>query len=195
MTRRQKIDAINMKMLERGELAQSLTFASDNYIDSIYNELFDGNTHVIYHGSSVIVEKPEVRIARKTKDFGQGFYCTSIESQAARWATRRKDGVVSAYKYSANQSLRFLSFPKMTEEWLDFIIRCRLERVHEYDIVEGPMADDEVFLSVQDYMSGEISRAAFWELIKFRYPTHQISFHTAAALETLVYLGHEVIKR
>lgn len=34
---------------------------------------------------------------------------------------------------------------------------------------------------------GKISRAAFWELAKFKKPTHQISFHTARALETLIF--------
>ena len=34
-------------------------------------------------------------------------------------------------------------------------------------------------------MDGKISRAAFWELAKFKYPTHQISFHTISALDTL----------
>ena len=54
-----------------------------------------------------------------------------------------------------------------------------------YDVVEGPMADDTIFNYVQSFLDGEISRAAFWELAKFKYPTHQISFHTARALAAL----------
>lgn len=39
----------------------------------------------------------------------------------------------------------------------------------------------------------KISRAAFWELARFKKPTHQISFHTAKALTTLEFLkGYEV---
>ena len=30
----------------------------------------------IYHGSTVIVEKPEIRIEKFNKDFYFGFYCT-----------------------------------------------------------------------------------------------------------------------
>lgn len=32
---------------------------------------------------------------------------------------------------------------------------------------------------------GKITRSAFWELVKFKKPTHQISFHTERALKTL----------
>lgn len=42
----------------------------------------------IYHGSSQIVEMPEIRIAKFNKDFYFGFYCTIMEKQAERWATR-----------------------------------------------------------------------------------------------------------
>ena len=81
-----------------------------------------------------------------------------------------------------------LKFEKMTEEWLDFIAACRVGRAHDYDIVEGPMADDTIFNYVQGFIDGKYSRAAFWELAKFKYPTHQISFHTARALTALKFL-------
>ena len=55
------------------------------------------------------------------------------------------------------------------------------------------MADDTIFNFVQDFVDEKISRAAFWELARFKKPTHQISFHTARALTTLEFLkGYEV---
>ena len=81
----------------------------------------------------------------------------------------------------------------MTEKWLDFIIACRNGASHSYDIVEGPTADDSIFNYVQNFMDGKISRAAFWELVKFNHPTHQISFHTISALDTLDFIGSEVV--
>lgn len=70
---------------------------------------------------------------------------------------------------------------------------CRTEKSHDYDIVEGPMADDTIFNYVQNFVDGKISREAFWNLAKFKKPTHQISFHTARALTTLKFLkGSEV---
>ena len=41
---------------------------------------------------------------------------------------------------------------------------------------------------LQNYVDGKISRVAFWELAKFKKPTHQISFHTAKALTTLQFI-------
>ncbi len=61
------------------------------------------------------------------------------------------------------------------------------------DIVEGPMADDTIYNYIQNFIDGKISRAAFWELAKFKYPTHQISFHTISALDTLNFLGSEEV--
>ena len=81
----------------------------------------------------------------------------------------------------------------MTEEWLDFIVACRRGNPHAYDIVEGPMADDTIYNYIQNYMDGKISRAAFWELARFKYPTHQISFHSVQALDTLDFVGSEVV--
>ena len=149
---------------------------------------------VLYHGSKQIVEYPEIRKAKFNKDFYFGFYCTRYEEQAKRWAARYgENGYLNKYEYVPDNNLRYKVFDKMTEEWLDFIVACRSGKSHTYDIVEGPMADDTIYNYVQNYMDGKISRAAFWELAKFKYPTHQISFHTISALDTLKYIGTEVV--
>ena len=101
---------------------------------------------ILYHGSKEVVEYPEIRKARFNKDFYFGFYCTNIEKQAERWAIRYgKKGYINKYEYTENQRLNILKFDKMTEEWLDFIISCRKGQAHQYDIVEGPMADDTIY--------------------------------------------------
>ena len=64
---------------------------------------------------------------------------------------------------------------------------------HNYDIVEGPMADNQIWDYVEDYIAGKISKAAFWELVKFKYPTHQIAFCTEKALRTLTFEGSTTI--
>lgn len=141
----------------------------------------------LYHGSIQIVEKPEIRISRFNKDFYFGFYCTSIEEQAIRWATRFGSGYINVYEYVENANLKTLRFEKMTDEWLDFIVACRNGKAHDYDIVEGPMADDTIFNYVQSFIDGQITREAFWNLAKFKYPTHQICFNTEKALATLTF--------
>ena len=79
----------------------------------------------------------------------------------------------------------------MSEEWLDFIIDCRSGKKHEFDIVIGAMADDQVYNYVTDLISGQITREAFWELAKFRHPTHQIVFCTEEALECIKFIEGE----
>ena len=149
---------------------------------------------ILYHGSGQIVEFPEIRKTKYTKDFSWGFYCTKSYEQAWRWAERRHaDGVVNVYSYVENPDLNILRFDEMTDEWLDFIASCRSGKVHNYDIVEGPMADDTIWNFVNDYLSGDISRAVFWEYAKFKHPTHQMSFHTLRALDCLTFERGELI--
>ena len=54
----------------------------------------------------------------------------------------------------------------MSDEWLDFVVDCRRGAEHDFDIVEGPMADDTIWDYVEDFMKGSISREAFWVLVK-----------------------------
>lgn len=146
------------------------------------------NGMILYHGSMELIEHPEIRIQKYHKDFYFGFYCTLFFEQAKRWATRFDGhGYLNEYLYLPNDHLKINHFPKMTEEWLDFIVACRMGKPHDYDIVEGPMANDTIFNYVQNFVDGKISREAFWALAKFKKPTHQISFHTTAALSTLTF--------
>ena len=148
----------------------------------------------IYHGSNVIVQNPKILINGYYKDFGYGFYCTNILKQAKRWAlTRKGASVLNYYSYTKNEKLKIRVFKEMSEDWLEFVVACRRGIEHNYDIVEGPMADDQVWDYVEQYAAGEISKTAFWELVKFRYPTHQIAFCTEAALTTLTFKGSEQI--
>ena len=89
-----------------------------------------------------------------------------------------------------NKELKVLSFPTMTEEWLDFVVDCRRGVPHGYDVVEGPMADDTIWDYVEDFIAGNITREAFWVLVKFKYPTHQLVFCTDQALQSLSYVNN-----
>lgn len=149
---------------------------------------------LLYHGSKEEVVYPEIRITRYTKDFSWGFYCTNNYQQAYRWADRRSAyGIVNIYRYVENPELKILRFPEMSDEWLDFIAKCRAGETHPYDIVERPMSDDTIWDYVNGFTSGQISREAFWALAKFKHPTHQISFHTANALRCLTFERSEHI--
>ena len=84
----------------------------------------------LYHASKQIVQYPEVRKAKYTKDFSWGFYCTNNIQQAIRWANRGAgDPVINYYEYEPNDSLKILKFPEMSDEWLDFIAQCRSHQI------------------------------------------------------------------
>ena len=146
---------------------------------------------IIYHGSYCKVEKPKIIGGKYTKDFGIGFYCTILGEQAEKWAKKYDTPTINMYEYNENSNLKIKNFTVMTEEWLDFIIKCRNGQKHEYDIVIGAMADDKVYNYITALMSGTITREAFWELAKFRHPTHQIAFCTEEALKCIKFIGVE----
>ena len=147
---------------------------------------------IVYHGSNVEVAVPRILQNGFYKDFGYGFYCTNYEKQAKRWAmTKKGESVINRSEYELCMDLKILSFDNMTDEWLDFVAKCRMGIEHNYDIVEGPMADDQIWNFVEGFIDGRIPRKAFWELVKFNYPTHQIVFCTEEALKTLTFKGSD----
>ncbi len=149
----------------------------------------------VHHGSYTKVDKPEIIVGKNTKDFGPGFYCTVIREQAERWAKRYGEGVVNTYTVRLESGLDILEFKSMTEEWLDFIIACRHGSPHEYDIVIGAMANDQIYNYIADYMDGVITREQFWAMARFKYPTHQINFCTPRALRCLEFVSAEKVTR
>lgn len=130
----------------------------------------------VYHGGFTAIEKPEILKSRFPKDFGEGFYCTKLETQAERWASRYDTAIVSIYEYTPNEMLNMLVFEEMTEKWLDFIVECRSGGKHNYDIVIGAMANDQIYNYISDFIEGILNREQFWVLAKFKQPTTKSVF-------------------
>lgn len=134
------------------------------------------------------MEHPDIRIRGYEKDFGYGFYCTQFEVQAKKWAlTKRGDHIVNVYDFDGGGDTKYKSFDTMTEEWLDFIVACRHGVRHDYDIVEGPMADDTIWNFIEDFLAGTLTREQFWALAKFKHPTHQMVFCTPKGLDSITF--------
>lgn len=149
----------------------------------------------VFHGGYCPINNPEIRKGKYAKDFGTGFYCTEIKEQAARWAKRYDMPIISVYDFELNYNLKILNFTEMTEDWLDFIVDCRNGISHDYDIVIGSMANDQVYNYISDYVNGVITREQFWVLAKFKHPTHQVSFCTPEALKCLTFKRSEEIDK
>lgn len=145
----------------------------------------------VYHGGYCPIKIPQIIEGKYAKDFGTGFYCTELKEQAERWAKRYDTPMVSIYNFEPNTGLKILHFAEMTEEWLDFIVSCRNGIKHNYDIVIGAMANDQIYNYISDYVSGVITREQFWVLAKFKHPTHQINFCTIESLKCLTFIKCE----
>ena len=149
---------------------------------------------IVYHGSNIVVEKPDVNHSFRPLDFGKGFYVTTVREQAVRWANRKAvvDGstpILNVYEMSEiPATLLKKSFPDDLEEWINFVCDCRdgkLEYV-KYDIIVGKVANDKVFRVVDMYHSGiwDLKRAL--EEIKV-YPSYdQIAFISQRAIDDLL---------
>lgn len=154
----------------------------------------------VYHGSYTKVEKIDMSQCRSHRDFGRGFYVTKIRRHAENWAMvigrrYKSKGVVSEFEYRENDFTRSICkikhFQAYDEEWLDFVVLNRnednREPAHNYDIVEGPVADDKVQNRIDAYLEGHISKADFLEELKYHEETHQLCFCTLNSLQTLSY--------
>ena len=159
----------------------------------------------VYHGSYTEIRTIDFSFCHKKRDFGRGFYVTKLREQAEYWAIRRGDdndteGIVTEFKFDEfffdDEDLKVLRFEGYNDEWLDFVVLNRLntekQQVHDYDIVEGPVADDDIATRVYAYMKGKVSKKQFLKALTRKQPTHQICFCTTASLQALEYTDSRV---
>lgn len=161
----------------------------------------------VFHGSYTEIEAVDLSKCQSNKDFGKGFYVTKFRKQAEEWAeiigkVNGTTGVVTEFSFYerafTEESLKVLRFDKYNDEWFDFIILNRdlesLEQKHDYDIIEGPVADDKVQRRINRFLEGEITRADFFEqLTKYPEPSHQICFCTVNSLRMLKKVNYKSI--
>ena len=150
----------------------------------------------LYHGSTVIVKNPSIRQGRANTDFGKGFYTTIDYEQAARWAKIRREragggnAIVSVYNIDDNilkrNDLNIMQYNGATIEWLDFVVaNRRYAPIHDYDIVLGPVANDNLYATISMYENGELSAEAAIVQLKTHVLFNQVSFHTQTAIANL----------
>lgn len=149
----------------------------------------------LFHGSTVAVRKPSLRPGRPNADFGKGFYTTSNLEQAIRWAHIKQEreeaqrAIVSVYEFDESllesPDLKIRLFNGADEPWLYFVTDCRKSRKHDYDLVQGPVANDKVFTTVNLFESGVLSTEAAILQLKAYKTYDQLSFHTRRVMDEL----------
>jgi len=157
---------------------------------------------IVYHGSNMVVDQPQILQSERMLDFGTGFYTTSNKVQAIRWAERvadrrePKDQILSIYEFNldaAEHDLAIIRFNEPNGDWLDFVCANRSGREipKPYDIVFGPVADDKVYTVVQYYENGVYDKEDAIKRLKVEELFNQVLFHTEKSLTYCRFTGHE----
>ena len=150
---------------------------------------------LLYHGSNIVVTEPRLLTPSRPMDFGSGFYLTSDLEQARRWANRtvkrHHDGTPAISVFEVDlplpTELQVLRLDTPDEHWFDFVIgnRTVANFPNAYDIVIGPIANDQTILTFDLFMGGILTKeAAIAELMPQRL-AGQYTFRTPAALSLL----------
>lgn len=161
------------------------------YIEQIIRE--DLHRLTVFHGTVKFFENIDLKKSHNRRDFGMGFYTTILESQAKEWAyrlsLREKANKYYVYQYTfyENEQMKIKRFENLNKEWLEFIKRNRSEGGlrHDYDVVIGPVADDNTMETIQLYIANILTANEAIERLRFNKVNNQISFHTEKALESL----------
>ncbi|MDR3070672.1 MAG: DUF3990 domain-containing protein [Propionibacteriaceae bacterium] len=101
-----------------------------------------------FHGINQEFATPDLRKSRNRRDFGRGFYLTTLESQARGWALTMRDrfgglAIVNTYSFVRAESLLLKEFEGLTMDWLEMVKTNRLNggTSHDFDVVIGPVAN------------------------------------------------------
>ena len=159
---------------------------------------------ILYHGSNMTVDKPQLIKQNRYLDFGFGFYTTTNRDQALNFAqkvtNRRKTGAATLNKYSVDEDIAFrecdlLRFDGPDEKWLDFVAANRQGTYQgaQYDLIYGAVANDDVYRTLTLYMTGVLNKGQTLAALKIRNLFNQLVFTTEKSLSYLYFEGSEII--
>lgn len=162
---------------------------------------------ILYHGSNTEIDVISLEKCMPYKDFGRGFYTSPIQEHAWKMAMRTvrisKIGnpCLSVFNFDDtlfdDTSLKIKQFIKPDKEWARFVINNRNHNFVEiqnydnnvdakYDIVTGPVANDDIVALMDVFLSGLISDDILAKELTFRDLSNQISFHSEKAISFLI---------
>lgn len=144
---------------------------------------------LVYHSSDQCFESPDVLHSRDALDFGKGFYVTRLKEQADKYAKRfmklDKVAFLHVFEFTPDPKMKIKIFDSYDEEWLDFVCACRKgDQIYkQYDIIEGGVANDKVFQTVDLYLSGIYNKEQALQNLAYEMPNNQLCFITQEAID------------
>lgn len=151
---------------------------------------------ILYHGSNIAINKIDLSKSKPNKDFGQGFYLSDNESQAINMASFKSmqlggEPLVTRFEFDAeilnSTILRIKIYRDYSPEWAEFVLSNRDGiPVEQYDIVYGPIANDNIGIQIRKLKSGNIDKAEFLNMLKYvKGITFQYYFGSEDAIKYL----------
>ncbi len=144
---------------------------------------------LVYHSSDKCFDSPDVKHSRDALDFGKGFYVTRLKEQAEKYASRflrmGKDAYIHIFEFTPNSDMIIKSFDSYDEEWLEFVCNCRKGGVEykQYGIIEGGVANDKVFQTVDLYIEKVYNMEQALKNLAYEMPNNQLCFITQRAID------------
>lgn len=169
-------------------------------MEFIYREIRnDEKDLVLFHGTDADFTEISLNKSHNKRDFGTGFYTTILENQAKEWAYRlslrnhSNEYYVMKFLFAENEGLKIKRFDSLDKEWLEFIKENRSKGglQHDYDVVIGPVADDNTMETVQLYIAGIFNADEAVNRLRYNKVNNQVSFHTKKALKYLRFVGRD----
>ena len=158
----------------------------------------------VYHGTNIVIERPKIINRFKTLDFGEGFYTTENENQARDFAIkvckRRTPSlypIVNCYEFNEDfDNFSVLKFDAPDEKWLDFVVERRrgIALSKKYDLIIGPVANDDVFGTIILYEAGQLDKENAIKNFKVKKLYNQVVFCNESVLESLIFIKSYKIK-
>ncbi|MDR3110050.1 MAG: DUF3990 domain-containing protein [Planctomycetaceae bacterium] len=155
----------------------------------------------LYHGTNAEFGAIDLNKCPRNRDFGRGFYLTKNFKHAQERAIDKvnKEGgkvVVLEYDFDLDRvvtvkpTLKVKRFVEVCEEWALFVMTNRLSEEndpqHDYDIVEGPVADDRMFKQFSRFLSKEFGADELVKRLQYHKATHQVAFCTESSISIFV---------
>lgn len=157
----------------------------------------------VYHGSNVRVEKPAIIISNRYLDFGYGFYTTTNRLQAENFAKKvsaRRGGVALLNTYELNRTavdsfVKVKKFNGADGEWLKFVADNRngVYSGESFDLIIGAVANDDVYQTLQLYLSGLYSKEQALSALKIKKLYDQYVFASELSLKALKFISCEEV--
>ena len=171
----------------------------------------------LYHGSSMVIRKPELAKGKLHNDYGQGFYCTEMIEMAREWACKGKESPAFANVYELDLSnltiLDLSKAPYTVLDWIavllknrtfeidleiarevrDYLIGNFLPPIDEVDVIVGYRADDSYFNYATTFVNNGLSLARLNDALRLGKLGLQVALRTERAFDRLSFVSAEEV--